>query len=315
LHQLVEKNEAWGLLVAGFVQVGDAPLLEEVEGHKVLGRIGDLLAICKSRRIDEVVFCLPKDFIVDAETYLQELEKMGVTVRMVLDFYDFSFYRREVSFFHNELPILTFYAKAFEGQPLFLKRILDILGALGGLTITAVLFPFIALSIKLDSPGPVFFGQERVGENGKIFRCWKFRSMYIDAEERKRQLLTQNEMNGAIFKIKNDPRITKIGSFLRKTSLDELPQFWNVLTGDMSLVGTRPPTPAEVAQYENWHRRRISIKPGITGMWQISGRNRIEDFDEIVRLDLCYIDGWTIWLDIRILLKTVKTVLVGGGSY
>jgi exopolysaccharide biosynthesis polyprenyl glycosylphosphotransferase len=309
LHQLVENHEAWGLLVAGFVQVGDAPLLEEVEGHKVLGRVDDLLAICKSRRIDEVVFCIPKDFIVDAETYLQELEEIGVTVRMVLDFYDFSFYRREVSFFDNELPILTFYAKAFEGQQLFLKRILDILGALCGVAITAVSFPFIALAIKLDSPGSVFFGQERVGENGRIFRCWKFRSMYIDAEERKRELQAQNEMNGAIFKMKNDPRITKVGSFLRKTSLDELPQFWNVLKGDMSLVGTRPPTPDEVARYENWHRRRISIKPGITGMWQISGRNNIANFDQIVQLDLHYIDNWSLWLDIRILFRTFAVVL------
>lgn len=138
--------------------------------------------------------------------------------------------------------------------------------------------------------------------------------MYIDAEERKKDLLAQNEMKGAIFKIRNDPRIIPIGHFLRKSSLDELPQFWNVLKGEMSLVGTRPPTPAEVEQYENWHRRRISIKPGITGLWQVSGRNAIEDFDEIVRLDLKYIDNWSIWSDIRILLKTVKVVLFREGS-
>ena len=139
--------------------------------------------------------------------------------------------------------------------------------------------------------------------------------MTTDAEERKQELLDQNEMNGAIFKIKNDPRITKVGRFLRKTSLDEFPQFWNVLRGEMSLVGTRPPTLDEVAQYKNWHRRRISIKPGITGMWQTSGRNRIADFDEIVRLDLYYIDKWTIWLDILILLKTLRAVVAGSGSY
>ncbi|OEU77272.1 MAG: UDP-phosphate galactose phosphotransferase [Desulfuromonadales bacterium C00003107] len=315
LHQLVEQHAAWGLLVAGFVQVGDAPVLDEVEGHKVLGQVDELLTICKSEQIDEVIFCLPKDFIVDAEAYLQDLEELGVTVRMVLDFYDFSFYRRELSFFHDELPILTYHPKAFEGQQLFVKRTLDIFGALCGLVITTVLFPFIVLSIKFDSPGPIFFGQQRIGENGRSFRCWKFRSMFVDAEERKQELLAQNEMNGAIFKIKNDPRITKVGSFLRKTSLDEFPQFWNVLKGNMSLVGTRPPTPDEVAQYENWHRRRISIKPGITGMWQISGRNKIEDFDEIVRLDLHYIDNWSIWLDILILFKTVKAVLAGSGSY
>ena len=138
--------------------------------------------------------------------------------------------------------------------------------------------------------------------------------MYLNAEERKKELMEQNEMKGAIFKIKDDPRITKVGNILRKTSLDELPQFWNVLRGEMSLVGTRPPTPAEVAQYENWHRRRISIKPGITGMWQINGRNKIDDFDEIVRLDLYYIDKWNLWLDVLILFKTIRAVFSGTGS-
>jgi len=138
--------------------------------------------------------------------------------------------------------------------------------------------------------------------------------MYIDAEERKKELMAQNEMEGAMFKMTNDPRVTKVGAFLRKTSLDELPQFWNVLVGEMSLVGTRPPTPAEVTEYENWHRRRISIKPGITGNWQVSGRSEIKDFDSIVRLDLAYIDKWSIWLDVRIILQTVKVVLVREGS-
>jgi lipopolysaccharide/colanic/teichoic acid biosynthesis glycosyltransferase len=138
--------------------------------------------------------------------------------------------------------------------------------------------------------------------------------MYIDAEARKAELLAFNEMNGAIFKIKNDPRVTRVGRFLRRTSLDEFPQFWNVLKGEMSLVGTRPPTPDEVAQYENWHRRRISIKPGITGNWQVSGRNVIDDFDQIVKLDLQYIDTWSLWLDLKLLARTFWVVLAGRGS-
>jgi exopolysaccharide biosynthesis polyprenyl glycosylphosphotransferase len=202
----------------------------------------------------------------------------------------------------------------FDSSQLFLKRCLDLIGGVIGLLITLVLLPFIAAAIKLDSPGPLFFGQERVGRRGRFFKCWKFRSMYLDAEERKKELSHLNEMNGALFKIKNDPRITTLGAFLRKTSLDELPQFWNVLKGEMSLVGTRPPTPDEVATYENWHRKRICIKPGITGLWQVSGRNEISDFDAVVRLDLEYIDRWTLWLDIKILFKTVWVVFSRQGS-
>lgn len=313
-HRLVAEHKDWGLEVAGFVQVNGGPLPTEMAGRHVLGHVRDLVSICKNKQVDEVVFCLPKDFIMDAETYLKELEELGVTVRMVLDFYDVSFYRQELSFFHNELPILTYHPKTFEAQQLFLKRTLDIIGSLVGLGITALLFPFIALAISLDSPGPIFFGQKRVGENGRTFRCWKFRSMEAGAERRKRKLLGQNEMKGAIFKIKDDPRTTRVGRFLRRSSLDELPQFWNVLKGEMSLVGTRPPTPGEVARYENWQRRRISIKPGITGLWQVSGRNAIDDFDEIVRMDLSYIDNWSLWLDLKLLLKTVQVVLTRRGS-
>jgi exopolysaccharide biosynthesis polyprenyl glycosylphosphotransferase len=314
-RQLVEDHADWGLKIVGFVQADGPVSKADIEGHQVLGRIQDLVAICKSESVDEVVFCIPKDLVEGVEDFLQDVQELGITVRMVLDFFELKRSRQELSFFHDELPILTIHTKSLDAQQLFLKRILDVAGALVGLGLTALLFPFIALAIKKDSPGPIFFGQERVGQSGRIFKCWKFRSMYIDAEERKQELMAQNEMNGAIFKIKNDPRITKVGRFLRKTSLDEFPQFWNVLKGEMSLVGTRPPTPAEVAEYENWHRRRISIIPGITGMWQTSGRNRIEDFDEIVRLDLYYIDKWSIWLDIKILFKTVRAVLVGSGSY
>jgi len=313
-HRLLKEHSDWGLSVLGFVQVVDEPLVSEVEGHQVLGYVKDLLEVSKNHPVDEVVFCLPKDYIVDAEEHLKDLEELGITVRMVLDFYDIYRSKRELSIFHDEIPILTFHTRSLDTQQLFFKRVLDICGALVGLGVLAVMFPFITWAIKRDSPGPIFFGQERVGASGRIFKCWKFRSMYIDAEERKKELMAQNEMKGAIFKIKNDPRITRVGAFLRKTSLDEFPQFWNVLKGEMSLVGTRPPTPGEVEQYENWHRRRISIKPGITGKWQVSGRNRIEDFDEIVHLDLDYIDSWNLWQDIRILFKTVTVVFAREGS-
>ncbi|MDT8422030.1 MAG: sugar transferase [Desulfuromonadales bacterium] len=312
--ELVESHADWGLRVLGVIQVSPGPLKSFLGSYRVYGRLDRLLACCKELPVDEVVICLAKDQVLDIERYLQELEKLGVTVRMVLDFYDLERYRKDLSFFNNSLPILTFHVKCLDAQQLFLKRVVDIVGSLVGLAIMILLLPVIALAIRLDSPGPLFFGQKRVGMNGRIFKCWKFRSMHIDAEECKQALLEQNEMNGAIFKIKDDPRVTRVGRFLRKASLDELPQFWNVLKGEMSLVGTRPPTPEEVSQYENWHRRRICIKPGITGLWQVSGRNQIDDFDEIVRLDLAYIDNWSLWLDIKLLLKTCWVVLCRRGA-
>ena len=183
-----------------------------------------------------------------------------------------------------------------------------------GLCVTAVATIFVAPMILIESPGPLFFKQTRIGKNGRRFTMYKFRSMYADAEERKKELMAQNEMQGNMFKMTNDPRVTKIGRFIRKTSIDELPQFWNVLRGDMSLVGTRPPTEDEYMQYEGWHKRRISFRPGITGFWQISGRSNIKEFDEVVRLDLEYIDNWSIGLDIKIILKTVVAVFSGIGA-
>ena len=314
LAELVEHHKDWGLRVAGFLSHKGETSNITVGGYDVLGTLQDVLAVCKSITVDEVVFCLEGNSLDDIEGYIKELQEIGVTVRMVLDFYNNRAQRSELSYFHDELPMLTFYCKPFDAGQLFLKRCLDLIGATVGLLGTIILFPAITMAIKLDSKGPLLFGQNRVGANGRIFTCWKFRSMYIDAEERKQDLMAQNEMKGAMFKMKNDPRITRVGSFLRKTSLDELPQFWNVFKGEMSLVGTRPPTPDEVANYENWHRKRICIKPGITGLWQVSGRNQIQDFDEVVRLDIEYIERWTLWLDIKILLKTFWVVFARSGS-
>jgi exopolysaccharide biosynthesis polyprenyl glycosylphosphotransferase len=194
---------------------------------------------------------------------------------------------------------------------MLLKRLLDIVGGVVGLGLNLVLFPFLAPAIKLDSPGPIFFAQQRVGQNGRLFKLYKYRTMCRDAEAQKQALAAHNEHNGAVFKMTNDPRVTRVGRWLRKTSLDEMPQFWNVIKGDMSLVGTRPPTPDEVSAYQLNHYRRLAVKPGITGLWQVSGRNRITDFDDIVALDVKYIDQWSLWLDIRIILKTL--VVLGTG--
>ena len=312
---LLDEHAGWGLRILGVLRLADEAENEDIDGHKVLGTLDQLVETCRENTVDEVVFCVPSKLLDDRENYPDILEKMGVTVRMVLDVFDLSRARRELSLFHGMIPILTFFPKSFDAGQMFLKRCLDIAGSVAGLLVTGIAFPLLAVAIKIDSRGPIFFGQYRIGENGRVFRCWKFRSMYADAESRKKELLQRNEMNGAAFKIKDDPRITRVGRFLRKTSLDELPQFWNILRGEMSLVGTRPPTPDEVERYENWHRKRICIKPGLTGLWQVSGRNRITDFDEIARLDIKYIENWSLWLDIKILLKTVQVILIGQGSY
>jgi lipopolysaccharide/colanic/teichoic acid biosynthesis glycosyltransferase len=172
----------------------------------------------------------------------------------------------------------------------------------------------IALSIKLDSPGPVFFGQERVGQGGKHFTCYKFRSMTADAEERKELLRDLNEADGPLFKIKDDPRRTRLGRLLRRLSLDEIPQFYNVLHGDMSLIGPRPALPSEVAQYQPWHMRRLDIAPGLTGLWQVSGRSELP-FDEMALLDIYYAEQWSPALDLKIFLRTIPTIIFGGGAY
>ncbi len=186
------------------------------------------------------------------------------------------------------------------------KRLLDIAGAIVGLTITGLVFPFIAIAIRLDSPGPIFFGQIRCSWMGTRFKMWKFRSMVSDAEQQKH--LVKNEASGAIFKSANDPRITRVGRFLRKTSLDELPQFWNVLKGEMSLVGTRPPTPDEVERYEIPQWQRLDIKPGMTGEWQVNGRSTVKNFEDIVNLDLKYQEQWSLMYDIKLIIKTIWVI-------
>ncbi|HBG76854.1 MAG TPA: sugar transferase, partial [Clostridiales bacterium] len=224
--------------------------------------------------------------------YIMDCEEMGITVRMLLDFYHLKLSKTLISYLGN-LPMLSFRTVNLDENQKFIKRIVDIVGAIVGLAVTAVLFLIFGPAIKLESRGPVFYSQMRVGQNGRKFRLYKFRTMYADADEHKKELEDQNIMKGAIFKVENDPRITRVGKIMRKFSLDEFPQFYNVMKGEMSLVGTRPPTEDEVAGYEQRHRRRLSIKPGITGLWQVSGRNAIEDFDEIVALDVKYIDSWS----------------------
>jgi exopolysaccharide biosynthesis polyprenyl glycosylphosphotransferase len=302
---LVSKEEDVNVNIIGYLTIDDSQ--NEVDGVECLGSMEDLNRMILTKAVDEVIFVLPKAYIPEIESYIIDCEKMGITVRMLLDLYDLKLAKTQISYLGN-LPMLSFRTVNLNENQRFLKRIIDIAGAVVGLVLTAVLSVLFGLAIKLESPGPIIYSQIRVGQNGRKFRCYKFRTMYQDADERKKELEHLNMMKGAIFKVENDPRITKIGGFMRKLSLDEFPQFYNVLKGEMSLVGTRPPTLDEVEQYEKHQRRRLSLKPGITGLWQVSGRNSIEDFDEIVALDVKYIDNWSLWLDIRILFKTVFAV-------
>ncbi|WP_241735232.1 sugar transferase [Cyanobacterium stanieri] len=192
------------------------------------------------------------------------------------------------------------------------KRLIDILGGFVGLTITAILFIPLAILIYKDNPGPILYSQTRCGLNGKTFTIWKFRSMTVDAEKKKH--LVKNHADGFIFKNPEDPRITKIGKILRSTSLDEFPQFWNVLTGDMSLVGTRPPTPDEVAKYDSYHLLRLRVKPGLTGEWQVKGRSKCLDFNQVVAMDLAYQKKWTVWYDLYLIFKTIEVVIKREGA-
>ena len=207
-------------------------------------------------------------------------------------------------------------------RQMFVKRAMDIAGGLVGCLFTGIVAIFLVPAIKIKSPGPAFFSQVRMGKNGRPFKIYKFRSMYMDAEERKKELMAQNKMQGNMFKMDNDPRIIGsekgpgkgIGNIIRSLSIDELPQFYNILRGDMSLVGTRPPTVDEVAAYDLHHKVRLSMKPGLTGMWQVSGRSEITDFEEIVRLDAYYIENWSLKLDLKIILKTFKVVFAKEGA-
>ena len=262
--------------------------------------------------VDQVVINLPSENFLIAD-FVSQFEMMGLPVAVniaALEFVTNS--EKAIQRFGNS-SVVNFSTTFYRSSDVALKRMIDIIGSLFGLVICGIVSIFLVPLIKKDG-GPAIFAQDRVGRNGRIFKFYKFRSMRVDAEEIKKDLMSQNQMQGGMFKIENDPRVTKIGYFIRKTSLDELPQFWNVLKGDMSLVGTRPPTLDEYMKYTPEQKRRLSFKPGITGLWQISGRSNIKNFDDVVKLDVSYLDGWTIWKDIEILLKTIKVVVMKDGA-
>ena len=281
-----------------------------------LGNVNDLVDIIQKNTVDQVFIMSKHEENIDTIQDIMDICRvMGVTTRLILNMYNSSAVGRYVSSI-GTYPVMTYHAVTLNMSTRILKRIIDILGSLILLIVSSPIILITAIAIKLDSKGPVFFKQKRVGKNGRIFYMYKLRSMCNDAEAKKKELLKNNQMaNDLMFKMSDDPRITKVGKFIRKTSIDELPQLFNVLKGDMSLVGTRPPTIDEVKQYDKRHWKRLVIWPGITGNWQVNGRSKITDFEKVVDLDVDYIDNWTIWLDFKILLKTVKTVLFKNDAY
>lgn len=298
--------------IVGYVDDRTEKGKETEDGY--LGNIEQLESLIHEYSIDQIYIMNGRHNRVDIQAYLDMCMEMGVTVRIIMNAYKAGAAQAYVSSV-GTYPILTYHRVSLNRSSKAIKRAIDIAGSLAGIILSSPIMLITALAIKLDSPGPVIFKQERVGQNGRRFHIYKFRSMCIDAEEKKKQLMKQNEMDSDfMFKMQDDPRITKVGKFIRKTSIDELPQFFNVLAGDMSLVGTRPPTVDEVEKYERNHWRRISIKPGITGMWQVSGRSSITDFDEIVELDTQYIDRWNVLLDFQIIFKTVIQVFLHKGA-
>jgi len=280
---------------------------------KGLGDLDKLPAIIDDENVDEVIITLPWTYQRRILSILRECERRQVNARLVPDLFQMSLSRVEVSDLGG-VPLIEVREIAFSKAALIIKRAMDIVGASMALLFGWPLFALVALAIKRDSPGPVLFTQERVGKNHKRFTIYKFRSMRMGAEDELESLKEVAEHHDITFKMRDDPRLTRVGRILRRFSMDELPQFINVLKGDMSLVGPRPPIPAEVEQYQSWHLKRLAVPPGLTGMWQVSGRSELT-FDEMVLLDLYYIEHWSPWLDLAILLRTIPKVLLGDGAY
>ncbi|HGJ9503411.1 TPA: sugar transferase [Streptococcus pneumoniae] len=306
LDRLIESNEVVGELVA--VSVLDKPDFQH-DYLKVVAE-GEIVNFATHEVVDEVFINLPSEKYNIGEL-VSQFETMGIDVTVNLNAFDWARNKqiREMA----GLNVVTFSTTFYKTSHVIAKWIIDIVGSLVGLILCGLVSIVLVPLIRKDG-GSAFFAQTRIGKNGRHFTFYKFRYMCVDAEDKKRELMEQNTMQGGMFKVDDDPRITKIGHFIRKTSLDELPQFYNVLKGDMSLVGTRPPTVDEYEHYTPEQKRRLSFKPGITGLWQVSGRSEIKNFDEVVKLDVAYIDDWTIWKDIEILLKTVKVVLMKDGA-
>jgi exopolysaccharide biosynthesis polyprenyl glycosylphosphotransferase len=279
-----------------------------------LGSVSDLSRIVEAYEVTQVIVALPPGMHEQILSTLDQCRREGVTFKVVPDLYEMRLNRVDTDTVWG-IPLIGLREISIQGWNWFVKRSMDVTISTLALVALSPVMGIIALLIKLESPaGPVIFRQPRVGKDSKHFTMFKFRSMRPNAAAERDALLTQNEASGPIFKIRSDPRMTRVGRVIRRYSLDELPQLVNVLRGEMSLIGPRPPIPAEVEQYEEWHRKRLQAAPGMTGLWQVSGRSEL-DFNEMVMYDTYYIEHWSLSLDLQILLRTIPTVITGGGAF
>jgi exopolysaccharide biosynthesis polyprenyl glycosylphosphotransferase len=309
----VVANPECGFNIIGFLDDNPAKGETDIGRFKALGSLDNLTEVLREQAIDEVIITLPWQYHRKIVTIMAHCERENIRARIVPDLFQMTISRMHVEDIAG-VPMIGVKEVSISGLNQVVKRSIDLFFAALTLVLSAPLMALIALMIKLESPGPVLFRQERVGRNGRRFTVYKFRSMVEGADEQKAALLDLNEAEGPLFKIRDDPRTTRVGKWLRKFSLDELPQLYNILNGEMSLIGPRPPLPAEVKQYQEWHKRRLEVAPGLTGLSQISGRSELT-FDETALLDIYYIENWSLGLDTKILLQTIPRVIFGNGAY
>lgn len=310
--QHIAANPNLGYSIIGFLHdMNEAP--SDFGRFKMLGTLEDIGPVIRSMQVDEVIIALPSNMHQYAIRSVKMCERLGTSFKLIPDLYELSLSRIDMETMEG-IPLIGIKQVSLNTLQRVITRLVDIVLSILGLVVGSPLWLFIAIAIRITSAGPIIYKQTRVGLNGQHFITYKFRSMYQDADKRLVQLRSKNEVSGPLFKMKDDPRRTPIGTFLRETSLDEIPQLFNVLKGEMSLVGPRPPLPGEVAQYEEWQKGRLAIKPGLTGLWQVRGRSDLS-FDEGVLMDLYYIENWSLRLYFQILLRTIPAVLFRRGAY
>jgi exopolysaccharide biosynthesis polyprenyl glycosylphosphotransferase len=313
LSAKLRSHTDWGVDVIGYLDTEVKQAGVCVDTRQILGTVGEIESILQKNVVDEVIIAMPRTLLQDSQIIADVCEEEGVTLRFMADVFDLRVSRMGLAQL-DEIPLLSFEPVAQNESKLVVKRIFDLVVTLAAMPLIAPVMLAVAIAIKLDSPGPVFFTQQRVGFRKRLFKMYKFRSMYVDAEKRMAEIEHLNEAEGPIFKMANDPRVTRVGRFIRKTSLDELPQLFNVLRGHMSLVGPRPMSQRDVALFDrSIQRKRFSVRPGLTCLWQVSGRSNLP-FEKWLELDLMYIESWSLSLDFKVLLKTIPTVLMRNGA-
>ena len=308
----VLDNSQFGLKVSGFLDWERRPHLWRYRDIPCIGDLQSLPELLKNRQIDWAVFAVGRKYLSKIEKSVEICERMGVQIAVLADFFPMRLAKKRVDSFFDS-PLVCYDTAPEQGLPIVAKSFLDRFLAALGLVMAAPILLATAVLVKSTSKGPIIFSQERCGLNGRKFRLYKFRTMVHNADNLKRDLAHFNDVDGAAFKMKKDPRITPVGRLLRRASIDEIPQLFNIVRGDMSLVGPRPPLAEEVARYDLWQRRKLSMKPGLTCLWQINGRSDIS-FEEWMKLDLEYIDNWSLWEDAKILARTVPVVFRGTGA-